>query len=145
MEHIISIDSSRTVGTILYTCSLLYTCAIVYLCMRAQYAKSLWKHEIICSSDTVIKKAHSIEINIQKYAISTATENASQTTKRHFTNDKAALYQRRNGTLPAIKRHFILCLNKKRAAGLASYSSHWKSGGLLLSRIALQYHRRKRA
>ena len=35
--------------------------------------------------------------------------------------------------------------NKKRASKISLQSSHIKEGGDLLSRIALQYHRRRRA
>jgi len=72
-----------------------------YLFMHARSVrKEFMKNEKSSVHPTLYKKkAHSIGISIQKCAISTAKGNTSQTTKRHFTNDKTALYHRQNGTL----------------------------------------------
>ena len=79
-----------------------------YLFMHARSVrKEFMKNEKSSVHPTLYKKkAHFIGINIQKCAISTATKNASQTTKPHFKGDKAALYQRQSATLPVTKCHF---------------------------------------
>ena len=121
MNHIFSRVIAYCGYNIIYMNIIIYLRDCLFMHARS-VRKEFMKNEKSSVHPTLYKKkAHSIEINIQKCAISTETENASQTTKRHFTNDKTALYQRQNGTLYI---SVSLCLNKKRAAGLASYSSH---------------------